>query len=766
MSSSDVQPTNGHVHADNTTLCDVEATSSNPIEPSDRPEHEDSEQVRSAQPEAPVLGDSPAGQSPVKPKPLASPSKRPTPTAPATTKAASGPLPPSLTSGKFSSSMASSAPAKAAVPQRASVVSPESTASAKSATTPRPRASVSGAVNPPKKAAAPRSSLAPSASSTARPARAPGAGSISSLKEAKELKTGGTDLLEVQSKLDEATASLDLKTSTISELETQVEWLKASLDSINADLEAAQQNLEGAKLAKATADKELAEARDALVMSQGDRHKLEHLSDELETARTTTAERNAVIDALREQIKALEAQVDESRKTLEALRADYASDSGIIAAAETAQAEALEAATAKISALELQASSAEGLATEIATLRAEKERTSNKLSELEVEILELKEAHDLAVEERGNSETQINSLREEVARLPRPPRRLFKRLQKSRVPPPSIGGAPRSQAEVDGLRNDLEVVNVAAASAAKEHGVKDEHEQRLQQAFERAKNEAGDAHTQDLQVLREKSEEATEQLRASHQATVEGLKTDHEAALASQVQTFQKQLASQALELKATAEDLAKAKAMQSTSRQEMETLKTQLDEARQAALATASAAAADKDAEIERLTKELSNVREDLNGVNEVYHVARDSMQEMNNNHKKELEEAAKGRADEVSKLRAAHDVELQSLLTDKAGLVSKLSTSRASCFLCKPLCIHRDRGVAQRNGAPQDERLAAQHDKELRALQEQVDARTRRQDQEESQDQITKYVKLFGFKSFLGSIFALAVIIGSGIF
>ena len=96
MSSSDVQPTNGHVHADNTTLCDVEATSSNPIEPSDRPEHEDSEQVRSAQPEAPVLGDSPAGQSPVKPKPLASPSKRPTPTALATTKVASGPTTPQV----------------------------------------------------------------------------------------------------------------------------------------------------------------------------------------------------------------------------------------------------------------------------------------------------------------------------------------------------------------------------------------------------------------------------------------------------------------------------------------------------------------------------------------------------------------------------------------------------------------------------------------------------------------------------------------------
>jgi exonuclease VII small subunit len=72
-----------------------------------------------------------------------------------------------------------------------------------------------------------------------------------------------------------------LKTSTISELETQVGELKASLNNITADLEAARQNFENAKLAKASADKELTEARDALVTSQGDRRKLEQVSDEV-----------------------------------------------------------------------------------------------------------------------------------------------------------------------------------------------------------------------------------------------------------------------------------------------------------------------------------------------------------------------------------------------------------------------------------------------------------------------------------------------------
>ncbi|KAF8507197.1 hypothetical protein F5888DRAFT_1602878 [Russula emetica] len=802
------------------------------------------------------------------------------------------------TSGKPLSSAVSSAPAKPAVPQRASVVSPDSTASARSATIQRPRASVSEAVIP-KKAAAPRSSLAPSAkppaTSTARPARTPGAGSISSLKGAKEPKEGGADLAVMQTKLDEATASLVLKTGTISELETQVGELKASLNNITADLEAARQNFENAKLAKASADKELAEARDALVASQGDRHKSEQVSDELEAARATITEQNAFIGALGEQIKALEAEVDESLKFLESLRADHVNDADIVAAAErdrqslvearaeletmetkttalkAAQAEALDAATAKISSLELQASRAEALATEIADLRAGKEGTSNKLSELEVEILEIKEARDLAEEERTNSKAQINTLREEVATATAAAEKTVEEaaakqsaatehleevkkqheaalalvVEESKKLTDQLHA---SQAEINRLRNNLEALDAAATSAAEEHagrlaeaeqahkarqdelkaeierisvelaaqeavydakvqGVKDEHEQRLQQAFERAKNEAGDSHTQDLQVLRENSEGATEQLRSSHQATVESLKTDHEAALASQAQFFQKQLSSQALELKATAEDLAKAKTTLSTSLQEMETLKAQLDETRQGALVAASTAVADHDAEIERLTKELSNVREELDGLNEVFRATQESMQAMGNNHQKELEEAAKGRAEEVSKIRAAHDTEIQSLVTDKADLVTRLSDLEGDLLSLRASTASTGTAASpKRNGsaaAPaetvtKDELLRmheahdlkmndlhAEHVKEIRALQEQLNATRMRaseveqdldrkkmeilyleQDQEESQDQITKYVKLFGFKSFLGSLFALAVIISSGIF
>lgn len=238
-----------------------------------------------------------------------------------------------------------------------------------------------------------------------------------------------------------------------------------------------------------------------------------------------------------------------------------------------------------------------------------------------------------------------------------------------------------------------------------------------------------------------------------------------------------------------------------------METLKAQLDEARQGAVVAAGTAAADHDAEIERLTKELSNAREELDGLNEVFRATQESMQAMGNNHQKELEEAAKGRAEEVSKLRAAHDMEIQSLVTDKGNLVTRLSdlegellSSRASATSTGTPTSPKRNGsaAAPAETVTKDELLRmheahnlkmndlqAEHAKEIRALQEQLDATSTRaseveqdldrkkmeilyleQDQEESQDQITKYVKLFGFKSFLGSLFALAVIIGSGIF
>jgi chromosome segregation ATPase len=231
---------------------------------------------------------------------------------------------------------------------------------------------------------------------------------------------------------------------------------------------------------------------------------------------------------LRGQIKTLQSEVDETRDKLEALHVAYANDSGIAAAAEidrqalakakedleaikaenatlkAAQDEALNSATATISTLELQASRAEALAAEIASLRAEKEETSNKLSEVEVEILESKEAQELAEEELGSIKAQIDALRAEVAKaaddVDKATRAAtakesaaaehLEAVQKQHADTLTLAVEESKklteqlrvlQAETDELRNNFEAANATAVSAAEEHTRKLEDVEKVHQ---------------------------------------------------------------------------------------------------------------------------------------------------------------------------------------------------------------------------------------------------------------------------------------------
>ena len=240
-------------------------------------------------------------------------------------------------------------------------------------------------------------------------------------------------------------------------------------------------------------------------------------------------EQDALIENLRGQVKTLQSEVDEAREKLEALRAAHANDSSIAAAAEidrqalakakedleaikaenavlqAAQDEALNNATANISALELQVSHAEALAAEIASIRTEKEETSNKLSEIELEIQELKDAQELAKEELGNSKAQIDTLRAEVAKAADNADKAaqaatanesaasehLEAVQKQHADALALALEENKtlteqlrvlQAEADELRNHLEAAGATAVSAAEEHTRKLEELERVQQA--------------------------------------------------------------------------------------------------------------------------------------------------------------------------------------------------------------------------------------------------------------------------------------------
>jgi chromosome segregation ATPase len=264
------------------------------------------------------------------------------------------------------------------------------------------------------------------------------------------------------------------------------------------------------------------------------------------------------------------------------------------------------------------------------------------------------------------------------------------------------------------------------------------------------------------------------------------LKNEHANILDSQIATLQKQINDQKLELKATQDDLGKAKAALEASRAEVGSLMAQLDEARAAVSAEPpiDAAAAE---EVERLSNQLAHAKDDIAAAQDALNLTKQSLSEMSNNQTKELEEAAKGRAEEAMRFKAAHDEEVTVLVAQKSELATRLSdiegelaTLKASASVELPASpkANGTNGTAQptspevtkeelqrlheaHNAKVHD--LQAEHDKAINALKENLDMSltkseelqqevTRKameiqlleQEQEESSDQITRYVAI----------------------
>lgn len=290
-----------------------------------------------------------------------------------------------------------------------------------------------------------------------------------------------------------------------------------------------------------------------------------------------------------------------------------------------------------------------------------------------------------------------------------------------------------------------------------------------------------------------------EQLRTAHQSTIESLKAEYEEALRSQVAAQEKRFSSQTLELKATQDDLAKSKAALNQVSQELESVKGQLTSAHQT---LDSLDKGDKDEIITQLSKDLSNLRDEHAALSDMFQATKDSLREISLNHSKELEEAAKGRAEEVTKLRANHQSEIDQLNNDRNELATRLTDLQGELATVKasisadPLKSPKGNGTAhaRTSSVTRDELqkvheahnlklydLQAEHDRRLLQMQKELDEvrstadtlnqelsrknmeiQYLEQDQEENQDQITRYVRVFGLKSFVGGLVTLAVIYG----
>jgi DNA repair exonuclease SbcCD ATPase subunit len=261
---------------------------------------------------------------------------------------------------------------------------------------------------------------------------------------------------------------------------------------------------------------------------------------------------------------------------------------------------------------------------------------------------------------------------------------------------------------------------------------------------------------------------------------------------------LEKQINHQSIELKATQDDLSKAKAALDSARGEIETLIAQRDEAR--ALSASSPSTSDRADEVERLKNELARTKDDMAAINDMLALTKASLSDMSQNHQIELEEAAKGRAEEVTALRIAHDKEVTALATHKSELLTRLSDLEGELATVKAPAVEppvppKSNGAAHSLAGVTKEELQrlheahnskvhdlqADHDRAIKDLKEELEktiaqAEALQQDvtrkvmeisyleveQEEAQDQITRYVGFFRLKSFAGAILALAVIYG----
>ncbi|KAI0094774.1 hypothetical protein BDY19DRAFT_982152 [Irpex rosettiformis] len=686
--------------------------------------------------------------------------------------------------------------------------------------------------------------------------------SLTAKTEALEELT--SQVATLQRSFDEARADSDAKQATVDQLEQAKSAAEAELASAKESLAKLQaESEEGSSVLKGVKDDlEIAKseyhAQTKLVQqlqAQTDRLEtdVKAAKENLELLRSSSGEASeaAATAAAVEHEALLKAKTD-----LEGIREE-------IEALETVHAKTLAEAQAKVESLEESAARSVALEAQLAELKAENDDKANKVSELEVEILELREEQEKVEEERATTLGKIKELEEEAKKAAAVMKAAVEAAQiKEEELSQSSSSAATAHAEeiqkaneeyeklsaqLQAVQDELNTALVAiesakaeAAAAAEEQSarleviesthkareaelqeeiqkvsaelagqeaqyntkvdaVKAEHDQLLQEAFSRAKSEAGSVHSQDLQALRAESQATIEQLRTAHQSTIESLKAEHHAALDNQVKVLEKQIAGQALELNAAREDLAKAKTAATAAISELETVKTHLEETKRV---IASLDKSDKDSAIAQLSKELSNAHEEHAALKDMFMASNEHLREITNNHVTELEEAAKGRVEEVTKLKAVHQEEIDTLTKDRTALTMQLSDLQGELSTLKAQLTPEVTASPRSNGAAHARSssitrddlqkmheahnlklydLQAEHDRAMRVLKEELETVLSKADElnqevsrktmeiqyleqetDESQDQITRYVRIFGFKSFVVGLCSLAVVYG----
>lgn len=237
-----------------------------------------------------------------------------------------------------------------------------------------------------------------------------------------------------------------------------------------------------------------------------------------------------------------------------------------------------------------------------------------------------------------------------------------------------------------------------------------------------------------------------EQLTAQHQAYIADLKAEHLATMEDQIRALEKAKSEQSLDLKATQDDLAKAKAALAAAAPEIEALKKQVEEAEKLVATVTESSASEHASELQRLHVALTDAQDEVTSLHSVVAAQKASIAALNDNHVREREDSARTHVEETVRLRSAYDEEKSTLAREKGELMALVSdlegevaTLRAAASARpSPPSSPKGNGVA-RSGSPSVSKedlqrlhdahnakmidLEAQHEEAVRGLAEERD-------------------------------------------
>lgn len=233
-----------------------------------------------------------------------------------------------------------------------------------------------------------------------------------------------------------------------------------------------------------------------------------------------------------------------------------------------------------------------------------------------------------------------------------------------------------------------------------------------------------------------------------------------------------------------------------------MRSLEAQLEVARSTAELLASSSTPDRTEEVNRLKKDLADVRSDLTALQEVLAATNESIADMSNRHSRDTEIAAEAHIAELTKLKSTHKSELALLEKGRSELSSRLSDAHNEIATLKATITARPstpvnmrphgHGRTGSGTVTKEEiqkmheahnlkmnDLHADYEKKLRELREELEAANGKtkelqseverktmeisyleQEQEESNDTITRYVKSFCLMTFIVGMLVVALI------